>query len=109
VLVLNRPSDLPPDHPAFEIARDILARIRPGEGNLVLIEPEDLDGTLSLPELPLRLDTIDWDGVSRHPGYFHAVHLTNNEFGIGFLIPDSRFPIPDSVDGPLRARLEEHL
>ncbi len=102
MLILKRPSDLPREHPGFEPARELLARIHPGEGYLVLIEPEDLDRELSLPELPLRLDRIDWDGVSRHPGYFHAVHLTNNEFGIGFLIPDS-------VDGPLRARLEEHL
>ena len=102
MIVLQRPSDLPREHPAFEIAGELLSRIRPGEGYLVLIEPEDLDRTLSLPELPLRLDRIDWEGVSRRPGYFHAVHLTNNEFGIGFLIPDS-------VDGPLRARLEECL
>ncbi len=102
MLVLKRPSDLPPDHPACEIAGELLPRIGPGEGYLVLIEPEDLDRDLPLPELPTRLDSIDWEGVSRHPGYFHAVHLTNNEFGIGFLIPDS-------VQGPLRARLEEHF
>jgi hypothetical protein len=102
VLVLKHVSDLPPDHPAFQLAAEILPLVGPGEGYLVLIEPEDLDRDLPLPELPTRLDQIDWEGVSRHPGYFHAVHLTNNEFGIGFLIPDS-------VTGPLRARLEEHL
>jgi len=102
VLILKRPSDLPRDHPAYDIAAEILARIAPGEGYLVLIEPQDLDRDLPLPELPIRLDLIDWEGVSHRSGYFHAVHLTNNEFGIGFLIPDS-------VDGPLRARLEEHL
>ena len=102
MLILKRPSDLPREHPAFSIAAELLSRIGPGEGYLVLITPEDLDRNLPLPELPRRLDRIAWDGVSRHPGYFHAVHLTNNEFGIGFLIPDS-------VQGPLRARLEEHL
>ena len=102
MLILKHPSDLPSDHPAFHLASEILARIHPGEGYLVLIEPKDLDRELSLPELPIRLDRIDWEGVSRDRGYFHAVHLTNNEFGIGFLIPDS-------VDGPLRARLEAHL
>ena len=102
MIVLKRPSDLPRAHPAYEIVRELLSRIQPGEGYLVLIEPEDLDRDLPLPELPMRVDLIDWEGVSRHPGYFHAVHLTNNEFGIGFLIPDS-------VDGPLRARLEECL
>ena len=102
MLILKRPSDLPRDHPAYDVAAEILARIQPGEGFLVLIEPEDFDRELPLPELPRRLDLIDWEGVSRDRGYFHAVHLTNNEFGIGFLIPDS-------VDGPLRARLEEHL
>ena len=102
MLILKRPSDLPREHPAFELAAEILLRIGPGEGYLVLIEPGDLDRDLPLPELPIRLDLIDWEGVSHRSGYFHAVHLTNNEFGIGFLIPDS-------VDGPLRARLEEHL
>ena len=100
--ILKRPSDLPRDHAAYEIAAEILSRIGPGEGYLVLIEPEDLDRDLPLPELPTRLDLIDWEGVSRERGHFHAVHLTNNEFGIGFLIPDS-------VNGRLRARLEEHL
>ena len=100
--ILRHPSDLPPDHPAFSLAAEILPRIGPGEGYLVLIEPEDLDRTLDLPELPTRLDSIDWEGVTRERGHFHAVHLTNNEFGIGFLIPDS-------VQGPLRARLEDHL
>lgn len=102
MIVLNRPSDLPLEHPAHDIAADILARIGPGEGYLVLIEPDDLDRALPLPELPMRLDRIEWEGVSRLPGYFHAVHLTNNEFGISFLIPDS-------VGGLLRARLEESL
>ena len=102
MIVLKRPSDLPPDHPAYEIAGELLSRIGPGEGYLVLIEPEDLDRKLALPELPTRLDLIDWEGVTRERGHFHAVHLTNNEFGIGFLIPDS-------VTGPLRSRLEEHL
>ena len=102
MLVLKRPSDLPSDHAAYEIAAELLSLVGPGEGYLVLIEPEDLDRDLPLPELPTRLDRIPWEGVSRERGYFHAVHLTNNEFGIGFLIPDS-------VDGPLRARLEECL
>jgi hypothetical protein len=102
VRILEHVSDLPSDHPAYEIAGELLSLVGPGEGYLVLIEPEDLDRTLDLPELPLRLDRIPWEGVTRERGYFHAVHLTNNEFGIGFLIPDS-------VDGRLRARLEEHL
>ena len=100
--ILKHVSDLPPDHPAYKIAGELLSRIGPGEGYLVLIEPEDMDRELPLPELPLRLDRIPWEGVTRERGYFHAVHLTNNEFGIGFLIPDS-------VTGPLRSRLEEHL
>jgi len=97
--ILKKPSDLPRDHPAREVAAEIVSRIGPGEGYVVLIAPEDLDQDLPLPELPIRLDRVDWEGVSRHPGYFHAVHLTNNEFAISFLIPDS-------VDGPLRESLQ---
>jgi hypothetical protein len=100
--ILKCLADLPRDHPAYSIAAEILARIGPDEGYLVLIEPEDLDRDLTLPELPHRLDRVPWEGVSREGGYFHAVHLTNNEFGISFLIPDS-------VTGPLRSLLEEHL
>jgi len=35
-------------------------------------------------------------------GYFYAIYLANNEFGIGFLIPDAEW-----VKGELRALLDE--
>jgi len=100
--ILKEPSDLPRDHAAKWIAAEILARIGPGEGYLVLIEPDDCNRDLRLPELRYGLDRMPWEGSSRYPGYFHAMHLTNNEFGISFLIPDS-------VDGSLRESLEACL
>jgi hypothetical protein len=65
-----------------------------------LIEEGDID--IDLPELRGRLADIPWDGVTKHGHYFHAIHLTNNQFGIGFLIPDAPW-----VRGKLRTVLEE--
>jgi hypothetical protein len=101
VRILKHPSDLPPDHPAYEIAGEILPASVPAKAIWCSSNRKTSTGTCPCPNCPPSRP-IDWEGVSRDRGYFHAVHLTNNEFGIGFLIPDS-------VDGPLRARLEEHL
>ena len=89
---------LPPWHAALPIVTDLLQRLSPGCGYLVLVE--EGDDRIELPELFGRLSDIHWDGAGKIGRYFHAVHLTNNEFGIGFLIPDSH---------PLRSLLEELL
>ncbi len=93
-------AQLPPRHPALPIVTDLLNRICTGCGYLVLVE--EGDDFIELPELHGRLSEIHWDGAARLGRYFHAVHLTNNEFGIGFLIPDS-------VADPLRSVLEAML
>ena len=80
-------AQLPPWHPALPIVTDLFNRIPSDCGYLVLIE--DGDDFIDLPEMRSRLVDIAWDGAGKIEGYFHAVHLTNNEFGIGFLIPDS--------------------
>ncbi len=80
-------AQLPPRHPALPIITDLLSRTPSGCGYLVLVEEGDQE--IVVPEMRGRLSDIHWDGAVRINGYFHAVHLTNNEFGIGFLIPDS--------------------
>ncbi len=80
-------SQLPPWHPALPIVADLLQRLCSDCGYLVLVE--DGDDFIELPEMRGRLSEISWDGAVRIGCYFHAVYQTNNEFGIGFLIPDS--------------------
>jgi len=89
---------LPPWHPALPIVTELLNQIPPDCGYLVLVE--EGDDFIELPEMRGRLSEISWDGAGIQGRYFHAVHLTNNEFGIGFLIPDSH---------PLRSVLESLL
>ena len=77
---------LPPRHPALPIVTDLLQRLCSGCGYLVLVE--EGDDHIDLPEMHGRLSDIHWDGAIKIEGYFHAIHLTNNQFGIGFLIPE---------------------
>ena len=93
-------SKLPHRHPALPLVGELLEQIGPECGYLVLIEEGDVH--VDLPELQCALVDIPWDGASMYGDYFHAIHLTNNQFGIGFLIPDSPW-----VDGKLRSVLEE--
>jgi len=89
---------LPPRHPALPIVTELLNQIPPGCGYLVLVE--EGDDFINLPEMHSRLEEISWDGATKLDGYFHAVHLTNNQFGIGFLIPIG-------IPGELHGLLEE--
>jgi hypothetical protein len=83
---LHRMSDLYPDH-----------------GYLILIEEGDTDKILDLPEVKRRMADIRWEGVVKQDGFYYAVYLTNNEFALEFLIPDS-----DWVSDELRKVLEEN-
>jgi len=93
-------SKFPNQHPALPLASELLKKIGPECGYLVLIEEGDL--YVDFPELRCRLADIPWDGATMLGHYFHAIHLTNNQFGIGFLIPDAPW-----VQGKLRSVLEE--
>ena len=76
------------------------------EGYVVLVEEDDLKKPLDLPEL--KGDWVDiinrCEGVVRKDGLFHLVYLTNNEFGIEFLIPDA-----DWLDHELRTSIESSI
>ena len=78
---------LPPWHPALPIVAELLNRICTDCGYLVLVE--EGDDHIDLPEMRGRLSEISCDGATKIGCYFHALHLSNNQFGIGFLIPDS--------------------
>ena len=72
------------------------------EGYFVLIEEGDRE--IELPELSADIATLSFDGVFKAQGYYHAVYLTNNSFGIEFVIPDAPW-----LDADIKANLEQHL
>ncbi len=80
-----------------------MADLYPEHGYLILIEKEDTEATLDLPEVQGSLKDLLWEGVVKHTGYFHAVYLTNNEFALEFIIPDIEW-LPEN----LRKVLEEN-
>ena len=74
------------------------------DGYLVLIEPGDVDRVLDDLDMPWRLSEVPFEGVTVVDGCFHAVYLANNQFALGFLIPDEGW-----LPGELRRVLEAHL
>lgn len=92
---------LPESHPFNTIIRKCLNSTGHLQGYLILIEEEDT--TINLPELQADLKDIQWEGVSKLAGVYHAVYLTNNEFALEFVIPDA-----DWLANDLRATLEKH-
>ena len=74
------------------------------DGYLVLIEPGDVDRVLDDLDVPYRLSEMPFEGVTVVDRCFHAVYLANNQFALGFLIPDA-----DWLPGELRQVLEAHL
>ena len=73
-------------------------------GYAVLIEALDVYREEILPELPCPLADVPWEGVTLEGGFYHAVVLTNNQFGLDFLIPDKPW-----LPGLIRKSLEDHI
>jgi len=71
-------------------------------GYLVLIEEDDVDKVIDLPELQCTLLDVMWEGASMRGNFFYAIYLANDEFGMGIIIPDAPW-----VKGDLRALLDE--
>jgi len=74
------------------------------DGWLVLVEPDDVDRVLSDLDMPYRLSEVPFEGVTVIDGCFLAVYLANNQFALGFLIPDEAW-----LPGEVRRVLEAHL
>jgi hypothetical protein len=74
------------------------------DGYLVLIEPGDTVRILDDLDMPYRLSEVPFEGVTVVDGCFYAVYLANNQFAVGFLIPDEAW-LPDEV----RRVLVDHL
>ena len=63
-------------------------------GYIVLIENGDVD-------MPWRLADVPWEGASIRHGFYYAVYLGTDDYGMGFVIPDA-----DWVNGRLRKVLD---
>jgi len=74
------------------------------DGWLVLIESQDVDRVLDDQDMPYRLSEVPFEGVTVVDGCFYAVYLANNQFALGFLIPDEAW-----LPGDVRRHLEAHL
>jgi hypothetical protein len=103
---------LHPDDPAFPVMEELVRMLindftTPGQqydaddyGYLVLVEPGDTDRVLNEVDMPPLVD-IQWEGASMRHGFYYAVYLGTDDYGMGFLIPDA-----DWVNGRLREVLD---
>jgi hypothetical protein len=111
-------SKLPPDQPAYPVIKDLAKKLlvttesmaRPfdpaADGWLLLVAEQDADRPLTEIWGDDAYSLIDtpWEGVSRHDGFYVAVFLANNNFGLVFVIPDE-----DWLPVDLRQVLEDNL
>jgi len=117
MITFKSPSDISklpasdPAHPIIQHLIDILITaytspdrpyIPEDSGWIVLIEPGDTSGVIQ--DVGYTLTEMPWEGVIPLEGFFHAIFLANNEFGISFIIPDEPW-----VTGELREVLLRHL
>ena len=102
-------SKLSPADPAFPIIKDLSEKLltaeimeRPydpeADGYLVAIDEKDIDRPLTeiWGDDAYRLIDIPWEGISRQHGFFTAIFLADNDFGLVFVIPDEDW-VPDAL------------
>ncbi len=90
------------DTPIYRIIKQCFKRTGHLEGYFVLIEEGDT--LIDLPELQADITTLSFDGVFKVGKLYHGIYLTNNSFGLEFLIPDA-----DWLNEKLKANLDTHL
>lgn len=105
---------LSPDDPVYPLMQELVESLieiydtpdhpyKPEDyGYLVLIEESDIDQVIDLPEVRCNLLDVLWEGAAMRGEFFYAIYLGNDDFGIGFLIPDKPW-----VKGKLRELLNE--
>ena len=74
------------------------------DGYIILIQPEDVDRTLDELWDGCTLLNIPWEGIMLRDGFYTAIYLANNEYGLTFVIPNA-----DWVTGELREMIEDIL
>ncbi len=83
--------------PVLKFYADLGHTYRPeNDGWLVLIESQDVDCVLDDLDMPYRLSEVPLEGVTVADGCFYAVYFANNQFALGFLIPDAAW-LPGDV------------
>ena len=109
-------SKLPGDHPAYSTVEELIEQLitaysPPGraydaedDGYVILIEEGDANSTLDELWDGATLLSIPWEGVFLRDGFYIAIYLANNEYGLTFVIPDA-----DWVTGELRELIEDIL
>ena len=125
MLHFKHPSDLsqlPSSDPAHTVIKSLVdLTITPydtpersydpdAEGWIVLIQEGDLIGPLTDIWDDTSLLDLDewWEGVTFEDGFYNAIYLANNEFGLVFVIPDSPWLSPE-VRNMLERRLDPPL
>jgi len=119
MLEFKSPEDLgklSPDDPVYPIVADLVKRlitdyiaegyeyIPADDGWIVVVEEQDKDRVLSEIWSDWTLLDIPWEGITLRDGFYQAVFLANDQFGIVFIIPDEPW-----VTGDLRRMIEDHL
>jgi hypothetical protein len=107
---------LSPTDPAHKTVQELVDRLitaytLPGQpynhedyGYVILIEEADMNRTLDEIWDGCTLLDIYWEGIMLRDGFFIAIYLANNEYGLVFVIPDAPW-----VNGELRRMIEETL
>jgi hypothetical protein len=73
-------------------------------GYVILIEEGDVDRELDELWEGCTLLNIPWEGISLRDGFYTAIYLANNEYGLCFVIPDAPW-----VNGELRQLINDIL
>ena len=95
---LNKLHSNNPAHPIIRELIDQLIKAYTWEGHpyiaedygyIILIEPGDTDRVLDEIWDDWTLLDIPWEGIMLRDGFFIAIFLANNEYGLVFVIPDA--------------------
>ena len=109
-------SKLSPDNPAHNTVKELVDQLitaytTPDQpynhedyGYVILIEEGDVDRELDEIWDGCTLLNIPWEGIMLRDGFYTAIYLANNEYGLTFVIPDA-----DWVTGELRSMIEDIL
>ena len=119
MLTFKSPEDiskLSHDDPAFHIVKELIKELIEAYtweghpynpdwyGYTILIQEGDADRTLDELWDDCTLLNIPWEGITLRDGFFLAIYLANNEYGLCFVIPDAEW-----VNGELREMIEDIL
>jgi tRNA uridine 5-carbamoylmethylation protein Kti12 len=109
-------SKLPPEDHAYPTVQELVDRLittytEPGHpynwrdyGYVILIQEGDVNRTLDEIWDGCRLIDIPWEGIMLRDGFFIAIYLANNEYGLIFVLENA-----DWVNGDLRQMIEDNL